>query len=115
MADLRILYANQIQNLLPQIEGVAKYVPTILAERHIITEIDGVLALNAATYKVNHAVKFVVLDDVVIVGEGGGLRVKSLSQGGAGCWARCWCWTPRMPQVGAQVIFRSRLTPPPKI
>lgn len=66
VADLRILYANQMQNLHSQIEGAAKYVPT-MPGRHIIMEMDGVLALNAATYKVNHAVKFVVLDDAVLV------------------------------------------------
>ena len=66
VADLRILYANQMQNLHSQIEGAAKYVPT-MPGRHIITEMDGVLALNAATYKVDHAVKFVVLDDAVLV------------------------------------------------
>ena len=66
VADLRILYANQMQKLHSQIEGAAKYVPT-MPGRHIITEMDGVLALNAATYKVDHAVKFVVLDDAVLV------------------------------------------------
>ena len=66
VADLRILYANQMQTLHSQIEGAAKYVPT-MPGRHIITEMDGVLALNAATYKVDHAVKFVVLDDAVLV------------------------------------------------
>ena len=28
---------------------------------------DGILSLNAATYKVDHVVKFVVLDDAVLV------------------------------------------------
>jgi hypothetical protein len=28
---------------------------------------DGILSLNAATYKVDHAVRFVVLDDAVLV------------------------------------------------
>ncbi|KAF9792511.1 hypothetical protein BJ322DRAFT_1116121 [Thelephora terrestris] len=66
VADLRILYANQMQTLHSQIEGAAKYVPT-MPGRHIMTEMDGVLALNAATYKVDHGVKFVVLDDAVLV------------------------------------------------
>ena len=66
VADLRILYANQMQNLHSQIEGAAKYVPTIPG-RHIITEMDGVSALNAATYKADHSVKIVVLDDAVLV------------------------------------------------
>ena len=55
-----------MQNLHSKIEGAAKYVPT-MPGRHIITEMDGVLALNAATYKVDHAAKFVVLDDAVLV------------------------------------------------
>lgn len=55
-----------MQNLHSQIEGAAKYVPT-MPGRHIITDMDGVLALNAATYKVDHAVRFVVLDDAVLV------------------------------------------------
>jgi hypothetical protein len=66
VADLRILYANQMQKLHLQIEGAAKYVPT-MPGRHIIMEMDGVMALNAATYKADHAVKFVVLDDAVLV------------------------------------------------
>ena len=85
MADLRILYANQMQDLHSQIEGAAKYVPT-MPGRHIITEMDGVLALNAATYKVNHAVKFVVLDDAVLVARRRRRRTESEKLVAERCW-----------------------------
>ena len=55
-----------MQNLHTQIEGSTKYVPT-MPGCHIITEMDGILSLNVATYKVNHAVKFVLLDDALLV------------------------------------------------
>lgn len=66
IADLRVLYANQMQTLHSQIEGSAKFAPTT-AGRHVIMEMDEILELNAATFKVDHAVKFVVLDDAVLV------------------------------------------------
>jgi hypothetical protein len=55
-----------MQTLHSQIEGSAKFAPTA-AGRHVVTEMDGTFSLNAATYKVNHAVRFVVLDDAVLV------------------------------------------------
>lgn len=55
-----------MQNLHTQIEGSAKYVPT-MPGRHIVIEVDGILTLNAATYKVDHTVKFVLLDDALLV------------------------------------------------
>ncbi|GBE77202.1 Exocyst complex component EXO84 [Sparassis crispa] len=66
VADLRVLYANQMQTLHTQIEGSNKFVPTT-AGRHVITELDNVLSLNPATYKVDHTTRFVVLDDAVLV------------------------------------------------
>ncbi|KAH9923140.1 uncharacterized protein BXZ73DRAFT_91470 [Epithele typhae] len=66
IADLRVLYANQMQTLHMQIEGSSKFVPTTPG-RHIITEIDNIVALNPATYKVAHSVRFVLLDDAVLV------------------------------------------------
>ncbi|OSD01155.1 hypothetical protein PYCCODRAFT_1392308 [Trametes coccinea BRFM310] len=66
IADLRVLYANQMQNLHMQIEGSSKFVPTTPG-RHVITEVDNVVALNPATYKVDHSVRFVLLDDAVLV------------------------------------------------
>lgn len=66
IADLRVLYANQMQTLHTQVEGSSKFVPTTPG-RHIITEMDGILSLNPATYKVDHAVRFVLLDDSVLV------------------------------------------------
>ena len=74
-----------MQNLHSQIEGAAKYVPT-MPGRHIITEMDGVLALNAATYKVNHAVKFVVLDDAVLVARRRRRRTESEKLVAEKCW-----------------------------
>ncbi|EPS97806.1 hypothetical protein FOMPIDRAFT_1037724 [Fomitopsis schrenkii] len=66
IADLRVLYANQMQTLHQQIEGSSKFVPTTPG-RHVVSEMDNILALNAATYKVDHPVRFVVLDDAVLV------------------------------------------------
>ncbi|KAI0714572.1 hypothetical protein C8Q76DRAFT_727239 [Earliella scabrosa] len=66
IADLRVLYANQMQNLHMQIEGSSKFVPTTPG-RHVVTEVDNVVALNPATYKVDHSVRFVLLDDAVLV------------------------------------------------
>ncbi|KAH9926480.1 uncharacterized protein B0H18DRAFT_1118969 [Fomitopsis serialis] len=66
IADLRVLYANQMQTLHQQIEGSSKFVPTTPG-RHVVSEMDNILALNAATYKVDHPVRFVILDDAVLV------------------------------------------------
>ncbi|KAJ7292985.1 nuclear mRNA splicing protein [Mycena rebaudengoi] len=66
VADLRIMYFNQMQTLHSQIEGSAKFAPTTPG-RHVVGEVEGVIALNAATYKATGRVKFVVLDDAVLV------------------------------------------------
>ncbi|KAF8256691.1 hypothetical protein EI94DRAFT_1763604 [Lactarius quietus] len=66
VADLRVLYAHQMQNLHTQIEGSAKFVPTTPG-RHVIAEMDSIFALNAATYKPMSVVRFVLLDDAVLV------------------------------------------------
>ncbi|CAL1693849.1 unnamed protein product [Somion occarium] len=66
IADLRVLYAGQMQTLHSQIEGSNKFVPTTPG-RHVITEMDGIYALNSATYKVDHSVRFVLLDDAALV------------------------------------------------
>lgn len=66
VADLRILYFNQMQALHASIEGAAKFVPTTPG-RHVVGEMEGVYSLNAATYKVVGKVKFVILDDAVLV------------------------------------------------
>ncbi|KDQ51127.1 hypothetical protein JAAARDRAFT_140823 [Jaapia argillacea MUCL 33604] len=99
IADLRILYANQMQTLHSQIEGSTKFIPTTPG-RHVITEMDGILALNAATYKVERTVKFVVLDDAVLVarrrrkgaGEGGGSGGGGAGGEGAGKLVAEKCW-----------------------
>lgn len=66
VADLRIMYYNQMQTLHTSIEGAAKFAP-ITPGRHIVSEMDGILSLNAATYKVTGKVKFVILDDAMLV------------------------------------------------
>lgn len=95
VADLRIMYFNQMQALHAQIEGSAKFAPTTPG-RHVVGEVDGVLALNAATYKVTGKVKFVVLDDAVLVAKrrrrtgNEGVRGGSISEGklvAERCWA----------------------------
>ncbi|KIM88914.1 hypothetical protein PILCRDRAFT_3077 [Piloderma croceum F 1598] len=90
IADLRVLYANQMQTLHSQIEGSAKFAPTT-AGRHVVTEMDGILSLNAATYKVDHGVKFVVLDDAVLVAKRRRNRNASgKSTSGRLVAERCW-------------------------
>lgn len=66
IADLRVVYANQMQTLHSQIEGSSNLVPT-KPGRHIVSEMEGISILNPATYKVEHNVKFVMLDDMVLV------------------------------------------------
>ncbi|KAF7974912.1 hypothetical protein HWV62_11077 [Athelia sp. TMB] len=96
IADLRVLYANQMQALHAQVEGSAKFAPTT-AGRHVIIEMDGIVALNAATYKTSHSVRFVVLDDAVLVAKrrrnrdaGGGGRNATDKTGGRLVAERCW-------------------------
>ncbi|EIN14240.1 hypothetical protein PUNSTDRAFT_110361 [Punctularia strigosozonata HHB-11173 SS5] len=95
VADLRVLYASQMQSLHAQIEGSTKFVPTIPG-RHVVSEMeDGILALNAATYKVTHAVRFVLLDDAVLVakrkkGRDGGSKEGGTERGGKWVAERCW-------------------------
>lgn len=87
VADLRILYANQLQNLHAQIEGSAKFVPTTPG-RHVVAEIDGILALNAATYKPISTVRFVLLDDAVLVARK--RRRRNASESDKLVADRCW-------------------------
>ena len=55
-----------MQSLHAQIEGSTKFVPTTPG-RHVVAEMDGISALNTATYKVTHTTRFVLLDDAVLV------------------------------------------------
>lgn len=66
VVDLRILYASQMQTLHTQIAGSAKFAPATPG-RHVVAEMDGIWELNAATYKVISIVRFVILDDAVLV------------------------------------------------
>jgi hypothetical protein len=55
-----------MQSLHVQISGSAKFAPATPG-RHVVAEMDGIWALNAATYKVVSVVRFVILDDAVLV------------------------------------------------
>jgi hypothetical protein len=89
VADLRVVYATQLQTLHNAIEGSAKFVPAIPG-RHIISEMGNVLALNPATYKVENTVYFVLLDDSLLVA-----KRRRKRTGGAGRLVaeRCWMLT----------------------
>lgn len=86
-----------MQSLHAQISGSAKFAPATPG-RHVVTEMDGVYALNAATYKVVSVVRFVVLDDVVLVarrrrGGGAAATTGTAAAGEAGgklLAERCW-------------------------
>jgi hypothetical protein len=80
VADLRVLYFNQMQTLHASIEGASKFVPTTPG-RHVVGEMENVFSLNAATYKVTGKVKFIVLDDAVLVAK---RRRRNAGQGGDG-------------------------------
>ncbi|KAF8514201.1 Cullin repeat-like-containing domain protein [Hysterangium stoloniferum] len=89
VADLRVVYATQLQTLHNTIEGSAKFVPAIPG-RHIVSEMGDVLALNPATYKVENTIHFVLLDDSLLVA-----KRRRKRTGGAGRLVaeRCWLLT----------------------
>jgi hypothetical protein len=76
-----------MQSLHAQIEGSAKFVPTTPG-RHVIAEVDGIFALNAATYKPISAVRFVLLDDAVLVARK--RRRRNASESDKLVADRCW-------------------------
>ncbi|KAG8879593.1 exocyst complex component exo84 [Tulasnella sp. 331] len=86
IADLRTLYASQLQELHTQIEGSAKFVPAVPG-RHIVSEFPDLWALNSATYKVEYAVHVVLLDDSVLVAK---KRKKRTGGGGKLVADRSW-------------------------
>jgi len=86
IADLRTLYAAQLQELHTQIEGSSKYVP-VIPGRHIVSETGDLWALNSATYKVEHAVHMVLLDDSLLVAK---KRKKRSGEGGKLVAEKCW-------------------------
>ncbi|KAG8901555.1 exocyst complex component exo84 [Tulasnella sp. 403] len=86
VADLRTLYASQLQDLHMQIEGSSKFVPAIPG-RHIVSEFSELWALNSATYKIEYAVHIVLLDDSLLVAK---KRKKRSGGGGKLVAERCW-------------------------
>jgi hypothetical protein len=91
VADLRVLYANQMQTLHSQIEGSTKFAPTI-SGRRVVAEVAGISSLNAATYRVEHAVKFVILDDLILVARKKRRPAGTSSHSGDGKWVAERCW-----------------------
>lgn len=55
--------------------------------RHIILEIESSWSLNAATYKVEYAVHFVLLDDLLLVAK---RRKRRTGEGGKLVAEKCW-------------------------
>ena len=79
-----------MQNLHTTIEGSSKFVPTTPG-RHVILEMDGISALNPATFKVDHAVRFVLLDDAVLVAKR--RRRRDTTEADKLIAERCWALT----------------------
>ena len=86
VADLRVLYASQLQELHSAIEGSSKFVPATPG-RHIICQIPDIYSLNPATYKVEHAVHLVLLDDALLVAK---RRRRRNGERGRLVAERCW-------------------------
>lgn len=66
LADLKVLYANQISSLHARIEGSSKFVPATPG-RHIISETANITALNSASYKPEQMVHFTLFDDALLL------------------------------------------------
>ena len=58
-----------------------------LGGRHVVTEVENMWSLNAATYKVEYAVHFVLLDDALLVAK---RRKRRTGEGGKLVAERCW-------------------------
>jgi hypothetical protein len=86
VADLTKLYATQITTLHSTIEGSAKFVPPLVG-RHVVTEVENLWSLHAATYKAEYAVHFVLLDDALLVAK---RRKRKTGEGGKLVAERCW-------------------------
>ena len=86
VADLRVLYASQLQELHSTIEGSSKFVPATPG-RHIICQIPDIYSLNPATYKVEYAVHLVLLDDALLVSK---RRRRRNGERGRLVAERCW-------------------------
>jgi hypothetical protein len=93
-----------MQTLHSQIEGSAKFAPTTPG-RHVVTEMDGILALNTATYKVERTVRFVVLNDAVLVARRR-RRNRSGAEGGKLVAEKCW-------SIGEMTVLDTKDTPSP--
>ena len=86
VADLRVLYASQMQELHAKIEGSSKLVPAIPG-RHVISQTPELYHLNPATYKVEYTVVLVLLDDSVLVAK---RRRRRNGESGRLVAERCW-------------------------
>ncbi|KAG9046017.1 exocyst complex component exo84 [Tulasnella sp. UAMH 9824] len=86
IADLRTLYANQLNELHGQIEGSSKFTP-VIPDRHIVSEFSDLWSLNSATYKIEYAVHMVLLNDSLLVAK---KRKKRSGNGGKLVAERCW-------------------------
>lgn len=86
IADLRTLYATQLNELHTQIEGSSKFTP-VIPDRHIVSEFGDLWSLNSATYKIEYAVHMVLLSDSLLVAK---KRKKRSGNGGKLVAERCW-------------------------
>jgi exocyst complex component 8 len=112
VADLRVLYASQMQTLHSQIEGSSKFVPTTPG-RHVVAELDtGVHSLHSATYKPAHAVRFVLLDDAVLVARRRHRRNADGASTGGGGGANAGKWVAeRAWPLMEMIVLETKDTP----
>ena len=66
VADLALVYKNQLQVLHNTVEGSLKFVPP-LPGRHVVTTTSKFVELNAATYRIHQSVEIILLNDTLLI------------------------------------------------
>ena len=66
VADLALVYKNQLQVLHNTVEGSLKFVPPFPG-RHVVTTTSKFVELNAATYRIHQSVEIILLNDTLLI------------------------------------------------